>query len=229
MQHSKRTRIEAYPCRVCLQNCTTSQASICCDGCQSWLHTTCVTMSDEQLESFSSPDVMFLCRSCACDRLTGRWALLIRTLLPYAVRKIVSLAVCFLLIKHTTYAIPCFVHQAANERFSRSYFHFHYKLTIRLPITVHIKSITRTYPSAFSLFSKIVVSLVDSSFTHTCPSCCPLPDAVQEATKLCISFVRVCVDFVLYAFFAFRMYACFCRIWCSYVLRSVVMSQRCRR
>jgi len=36
MQQSKCLRVDPYPCRVCLQNCTFAHACVCCDGCQAW-------------------------------------------------------------------------------------------------------------------------------------------------------------------------------------------------
>jgi len=42
MHRTKPARLEAYPCRVCLHNCTEEEASICCDGCQSWMHADCI-------------------------------------------------------------------------------------------------------------------------------------------------------------------------------------------
>jgi len=76
MHRKKRVRLEAYPCRVCLQNCTDSQASICCDGCQTWMHADCIRMSDAVLQSFADADVSFLCRACACDSTTGRYVVI---------------------------------------------------------------------------------------------------------------------------------------------------------
>ena len=58
MHRNNRSRFQSFPCRVCLQNCTDWQASICCDGCQCWIHADCINMSHSVLLSFASSDVV---------------------------------------------------------------------------------------------------------------------------------------------------------------------------
>ena len=73
MQKRQRLHLQAYPCRVCLVNCSYTEASILCDGCQSWLHASCISMSDDVLHHFSAEDKTFLCQSCAFDRNSNRY------------------------------------------------------------------------------------------------------------------------------------------------------------
>jgi len=74
MKTTKRLRLQAYPCRVCLQNCAFGEASICCDGCQSWIHSACINMTDAILRDFSAEERTFLCQSCACSREDNRYS-----------------------------------------------------------------------------------------------------------------------------------------------------------
>ena len=39
----------AYPCRVCNAECQQADNCIKCDGCEGWMHATCIQMSTEEL------------------------------------------------------------------------------------------------------------------------------------------------------------------------------------
>ena len=63
----------AYPCRVCLGDCTDYQQSIYCDGCQTWMHISCINMSPSQLEEFGGNKILqFYCRRC-CHLENGQF------------------------------------------------------------------------------------------------------------------------------------------------------------
>jgi len=62
MHRNNQSHFQSFPCRVCLQNCTDWQASICCDGCQCWIHANCINMSHSVLLSFVSSDVSYYCK-----------------------------------------------------------------------------------------------------------------------------------------------------------------------
>ena len=94
MSLRKRMKIGAHPCGVCLQNCTDNDNCICCDLCQSWLHTQCIGMTSETLSVYSSDvlQLQFYCRRCATHE-DGRYV------------KCTTLAAKFLFMQHITYNI----------------------------------------------------------------------------------------------------------------------------
>ena len=69
---SSKRRCVAYPCRVCLQDCRTDEASIMCDGCQTWSHAACLKMNKSTLDGFATEHYTFYCAVCATDN-TGHF------------------------------------------------------------------------------------------------------------------------------------------------------------
>ena len=68
----KRTKI-AFPCRVCCKDCTMEQESICCDGCNMWIHQQCIRMSVTQYANFTMNEHFdFFCMHCVND-INGRF------------------------------------------------------------------------------------------------------------------------------------------------------------
>ena len=64
---AKRMRV-AYPCRVCKQDCLQGQDSVQCDGCESWMHTHCIQMTKNQLDTFTvNQHFNFFCLQCSMD------------------------------------------------------------------------------------------------------------------------------------------------------------------
>lgn len=58
----------AYPCRVCKQDCLQGQDSVQCDGCESWMHTHCIQMTKNQLDTFTvNQHFNFFCLQCSMD------------------------------------------------------------------------------------------------------------------------------------------------------------------
>ena len=67
MNGNKRRRVY-WPCRVCLQECEADDNSICCDGCQAWLHADCIRMDVDTLRQFGEHgELTFYCAACALD------------------------------------------------------------------------------------------------------------------------------------------------------------------
>ena len=63
MKTTKRLHLQAYPCCMFLQNCAFGETSICCDDCQSWIHSARINMTDSILREFSAEERTFLCQS----------------------------------------------------------------------------------------------------------------------------------------------------------------------
>jgi len=67
MRRAKKARV-FWPCRVCLHECDTNENCICCDGCQTWLHSSCIAMAPQMLVEFAeSKQGTFYCAECALD------------------------------------------------------------------------------------------------------------------------------------------------------------------
>ena len=54
--HSSTAPFQFTNSRARLQNCTFSQACICCSGCQTWLQTSCIAASEDDLQVFAQED-----------------------------------------------------------------------------------------------------------------------------------------------------------------------------
>ena len=66
MPRGKNQARVAYPCRVCMFECTMEQESIQCDGCECWFHQDCIKMYMAQYLwlIFSVPNLQFFCCQC---------------------------------------------------------------------------------------------------------------------------------------------------------------------
>ena len=54
--HSSTAPFQFTNSRARLQNCTFSQACICCSGCQIWLQTSCIAASEDDLQVYAQED-----------------------------------------------------------------------------------------------------------------------------------------------------------------------------
>ena len=97
MSLRKRMKIGAHPCpdrAVSAYRTARIMTCICCDLCQSWLHTQCIGMTSETLSVYSSDvlQLQFYCKRCATHE-DGRYV------------KCTTLAAKFLFMQHITYNI----------------------------------------------------------------------------------------------------------------------------
>jgi len=58
-----------YPCVVCYKLVNSSQRGIYCDACDAWLHTRCISMSNEEYSVLRHSDQPWCCKWCQEEAL----------------------------------------------------------------------------------------------------------------------------------------------------------------
>ena len=55
---------KSYTCTVCNNLCLDNQECICCDNCDSWLHSHCTNLNTAQFNRLANSDLPFYCKHC---------------------------------------------------------------------------------------------------------------------------------------------------------------------